>query len=189
MKIVGVGLPKTGTKTLRECCTIWGLRHQSLAPDCFELLLAQKTDQILKRVEESDSFEDTPWYLLYREIDERFPDSKFILTKRKSPAVWFGSYCKWAARFRPEFAFRVREYVFGGKEPCEHEVKYVEKYLAHNEAVRRYFMEKPGHLLEVCWEGGDGWAQLASFLGFDVPACAFPHRNRSSRNEVDIEIK
>jgi hypothetical protein len=40
----------------------------------------------------------------------------------------------------------------------------------------------------VCWEDGHGWAELAAFLGFDIPDLAFPHRNRSNENEIDIHI-
>lgn len=186
MKIVGIGLPKTGTKTLGECCRSWGLRHQSWELDCFKLLLEAKVDKILDVAKNSDSFDDCQWYLLYRELDERFPGSKFVLTRRTNEHVWFNSYCKWADRFGPELALKIREYVFGHPSPQGHKESYVQAYLAHNVAAIAYFADKPDQLIEVCWEDGDGWNTLASFLGRDVPTIPFPHVNKSSKNEIDI---
>ena len=53
------------------------------------------------------------------------------------------------------------------------------EYDEHIAAVRAHFAGRPGKLLEVCWERGDGWEALAPFLGHGVPAEAFPHLNRS----------
>jgi hypothetical protein len=47
--------------------------------------------------------------------------------------------------------------------------------------VRAYFAGRPDDLLEVCWEAGDGWKELASFLGQPVPALPFPHLNKARR--------
>ena len=44
-------------------------------------------------VEQFDAFEDNPWPLLYRELDERFPGSKFILTRRPTEN-WINSQVK-----------------------------------------------------------------------------------------------
>jgi len=186
MKILGIGLPKTGTKTLGECCSTWGLRHQSWELDCFQLLLQGNVDQILDVAEGFESFDDCPWYLLYREIDKRFPGSKFILTRRTNEDVWFDSFCKWADRFGPDLALKIREHVFGFPNPQGHKDAYVETYLAHNEAARAYFADRPEQMIEVCWEEDDGWDRLASFLEREVPDIPFPHVNKSSKNEIDI---
>jgi hypothetical protein len=145
-----------------------------------------KTDDIMRYVEEYDSFDDCPWYLLYREIDERFSGSNFVLTRRTSADVWIASYCKWADRFGPRSVLKTRKHVFGHKKPKRHEKAYVRAYLAHNEAVREYFKDKPGRMIELCWEDGDGWQGLSAFLGFAIPATPFPHLNRSSLDSIDI---
>jgi Sulfotransferase domain len=199
MKIIGIGLPKTGTKTLGECCRAWKLRHKSWDFHCFDILQEslglyffkylrkkRKIDRIMSHVEKFDSFDDCPWYLLYREIDERFPGSKFILTRRTSVDVWLESYCKWADRFGPKAVLRTRKHVFGYEKPKHHEKEYAQVYLAHNEAAREYFKDKPDQMIELCWEEGDGWPELSAFLGFEIPATPFPHLNLSSLNKIDV---
>ena len=199
MKIIGIGLPKTGTKTLGECCRIWGLNHQSWDFRRFKLLQEsqesycfrfqwkkRKINKIMRHVEKFDSFDDCPWYLLYREIDERFPGSKFILTKRKSADAWFESYCKWADKLVPIPAIKTREHVFGYKHPKVHKEAYLRVYHAHNEADQEYFKDKPGQMMEICWEDGGGWQELSTFLEFEIPAMPFPHINRRSMNSKDI---
>ena len=42
-------------------------------------------------------------------------------------------------------------------------------------------MVLPDDLLEVCWENGDGWNELATFLGCELPTSPFPHANDSRR--------
>lgn len=129
-------------------------------------------------IERFDSLDDYPWYLLYREIDEEFPGSKFILTRRTSADVWLESYCKWADRFGPENVLKARKQVFGYKNPKRHKEAYLRVYLAHNEAVRKYFKDKPGQMIELCWEDGDGWQELSNFLGFEIPTTPFPQLNK-----------
>ena len=85
MKIVGIGLNKTGTKTLKYCLEQWGFRHQSYDLRAFELYREGRLDELFDWMQEYDSFEDWPWPLFYREIDTRFPNAKFVLTVRDTP--------------------------------------------------------------------------------------------------------
>lgn len=179
MKIVGIGLNKTGTSTLGECFEHWGLKHVSYSAEAFDLWRENRLDELLGWVERYESFEDWPWPLIYREIDERFAGSKFILTRRRSPDAWFRSLCKHAEHTGPT-AFRHR--IFGHDMPHDHRDDHVSVYERHLKEVRAYFRERPGDLLEVCWEEGHGWDELAGFLGYERPEIPFPHANRGKQD-------
>jgi len=175
-KVLGVGLNKTGTTTLGACLKQLGHRHATWDTGAFELWRAGRIEDVLARMEAFDSFEDWPWPLVYREFDARFPDARFVLTRRASPGAWFESLRKHAERTGPT-AFRAA--IYGHAMPHGKRDEHVELYERHNAAVRAWFADRPGKLLEVCWETGDGWEQLAPFLGFAVPDVAFPHLNRA----------
>lgn len=175
-KIVGIGLNKTGTTTLGVCLRAFGLNHISVDAEAFELWRASRIDDLLDRVDRYDSFEDWPWPLIYDSIDERFPGSKFILTRRADAQTWYRSLCKHAHRTGPT---DYRKYIYGHEMPHEHEAEHIEVYERHLESVRSYFANRPGDLLEVCWEEGDAWDELCGFLGLDRPALPFPHANKA----------
>jgi hypothetical protein len=114
---------------------------------------------------------------MYKEIDTQFPGSKFILTMRQSPEVWFASLCKMAMRRGP--LTRFEQYIYGYAIPHGHKDEHIDFYNAHNQAVEDYFRERPEQLLKVCWETGDGWEELANYLGKPVPDQPFPHINKT----------
>lgn len=176
MKIVGVGLNKTGTSTLGVCMKHWGMKHMSCSREALELWHTRDFEALLRWVENCDSFEDWPWPLLYREIDAAFPGTKFILTRRKDPAIWFKSLCKHADRTGPT-DFRKR--IYGHAMPHKFREEHIEFYLRHNDGVRQYFRDRPGDFIEVCWEQGDGWEALSGFLGLPCPKIPFPHANKT----------
>ena len=175
MKIVGVGLNKTGTSTLGTCLRYWGKNHIDFSMRDFYHWANGELDALIHTVDSHDSFEDLPWVMIYREIDARYPDSKFVLTRRKDPQTWFKSLCKHAERKERSDRHLL---IYGYETPHHHEREHVEFYNQHLQSVRSYFSERPHDLLEVCWEEGDGWSELASFLDLPVPNISFPHANR-----------
>jgi len=173
-KVVGVGLGKSGTTTLAKCLQQLGYRHRSFNRDIYDAFARGDMDTIMKVVETHDSFDDHPWPSLYREIDTRYPGSKFILTVRKDPDTWLRSLETKTMR-RVE---RTRVWDIYGMEKGKFDrEKARAHYLRHNEEVRAYFKDRPQDFIEICWEAGDGWEQLAPFLGRPVPAEPLPHGN------------
>ncbi len=185
MKIAGIGWHKTGTTTLCHCMREFGFDHRSWEPDDFELWRHGDLESLMGIAAEHESCDDFPWPFLFRELDERFPGTKFILTLRKDPETWFGSICKHADRTGP---LEYREWVYGRAMPHADPERFLAAYNGHNAAVRDHFRDRPGDLLEVCWENGDGWLELAAFLGRDVPAREFPHANRSPLGQEDSGV-
>ena len=123
MKIAGIGWHKTGTTTLCECMREFGYKHRSWEPGDFKLWRDGEQEQLLRLAEGYDSCDDFPWPFLFRDIAERFPDARFILTTRRDPDTWFGSICKHASRTGP---LEQREWVYGHDMPHEHRERFVE---------------------------------------------------------------
>lgn len=179
----GVGFHKTGTTSLglalehlgyRVCHGAGPLRgvlgHQRM----MELLWSRRLDPVFGVAERFDAFQDNPWYLLHRELDERFPGSLFILTRRDERR-WIRS----AVRHFGESESDFRKWIYGVGSPVGNEDRFIERYRRHNEEVLQRFSDRPERLLVVDWEAGDGWPELCRFLGRPVPERAFPHVNRS----------
>jgi len=177
MKIVGIGLNKTGTKSLGQCMKHWQMKHISFSPPAFQLWRAGNLPELMTWVDRYQSFEDWPWPLIYREIDKAHPGSKFILTRRITADVWFESLCRHADRTGPT---SIRKHVYGFEMPREHKPEYIRYYEDHLRSVRDYFKDRPDALLEVCWEEGHGWAELSRFLNLPKPGKSFPHANKSA---------
>ncbi len=191
-KVLGVGMGKTGTTTLCVCLRKLGYRHLTWRRGTYErLLLERDTAEMHRLMDEYDSFDDSPWCSLYREMDERYPDAKYVLTRRRSPEAWFGSLVSHHARSTEGHLANpaVPLHKYGTTRPLEDPARTMAVYENHNRAVREYFADRPGKLLEVCWEEGDGWKELCGFLGTDIPDLPFPHANKRPDNMLRWHLK
>jgi hypothetical protein len=189
-KVFGIGMSKTGTSSLGRCFEILGLTptdgfrqelkdlvrsgrpsdpiNNKFKYDPFNPVLNKEIlREVFKIADRFKSFQDAPWYMLFKYLDEQYPNSKFILTLRKS------------SRIQAISDWWHNESVGHCEGPPTD--KFIEKqsriYEAHNAAVRSYFQDRPNDLLIVCWENGDGWPELCEFLDLPVPNESFPHVN------------
>lgn len=165
--MVGVGLNKTGTKTLRSYLESWGYKHITFDLASFEAYRRGDPGYLAQKMDEFDSFEDWPWPLLYKEFDQKYPDAKFILTTRKNPEKWFRSLCNMAIRIGPLKNFE--KHIYGYSMPQGRKKEHLEFYQRHNQAVRDHFKDRPHKLLELSWDGGSTVEELAAFLQVDQP--------------------
>lgn len=176
-KIFGIGLNKTGTSALGSCGRILGLRcvshQQQLLAD---YVFRNDLSKMLDIVNNNDLFEDTPWHMVYKQLDQYYPGSKFILTVRRSEEAWIESFKKHCLRKDPTSLSE--KLVYGFNYPQNHEEHFIEQYRNHNNDVRTYFKGRERDLLEVCWEKGDGYKEICEFLGYNIPKNPFPHINR-----------
>jgi hypothetical protein len=176
MKVFGIGLNKTGTTTLGLCLKHFGYRHTSSDVTLARHVGRGELEPVFAHADRYDSFEDWPWPLIYRELDTRYPGSKFVLTTRRDAETWLKSLKNHALLTGPtEF----REIAYGYPMPHGREAEHIERYERHNREVREYFAGRPEDLLELCWETGSGWKELCGFLGQEVPDLPVPHSNRS----------
>ena len=179
-KVVGIGLPKTGTTSLGYCFRRLGYKHRTYDMDLALKVKRNKVDEALSEAEKFEAFEDWPWFAIYRELDQKFPNSKFILTLRKDTATYVASLKGHHEREGIRNKDFVKPYwwdeVFG-VEPSDWDYeKSALRYERHNREVLEYFGDRLGKdLLVVSWERGDGWAELSRFLNKRAPDEPFPH--------------
>ena len=176
-KVFCIGFHKTGTTSLEKALELLGYRvtgpNGTKDPD----IAAKVHDMADELVAKYDAFQDNPWPVLYREMDEKYPGSKFILTMR-SPESWILSQVR-------DFGLRetpMRRWIYGDDAGCPegNEDVYVERYERHNREVLEYFEGRPDSLLVLDLPKGDGWPELCAFLGEPVPDKPFPHANKAS---------
>lgn len=180
MKIFGIGLNKTGTKTLASCLNTLGFRHSSYTSYSFHLLTEITNGcytDLYEHVEKYDSFDDWPYPLVYPLLDQRFPGSKFILTKRSSAEKWYESLAAHSLRTDPEIGTKTRQLVYGFAYPQMDKNAFFQYYDSHLLVARNYFSDRPADMVEVCWDTNPEWDMLCKFLDCQPPDRAFPHKN------------
>jgi hypothetical protein len=171
VKVFGLGFHKTGTTSLETALAILGYSVVGMKQlwDPWAAGDRAAFDALLAR---HDGFRDMPIPLLFRELDARFPEARFVLTLR-DPQAWMAS-CRAYYRGRAHPMFPV---VYGVERLAGNERHALAVLRAHEAAVRAHFADRPGKLLEVDWSRGDGWAELCGFLGEPVPDRPFPVAN------------
>ncbi|MFK7992825.1 MAG: sulfotransferase [Granulosicoccus sp.] len=177
-KVVGIGLNKTATKSLALCFQTLGYRNQSYSLEAFRLYQDKNWQALFNIMDEHDSFEDWPWPLMYREIDQRYPDARFLLTVRKSPEAWYRSLCKMAVRMGPLSDFE--KPIYGYAMPQAAKAEHLAFYENHNAQVRAYFADRPGKLLEICFDHDVDMTAFCQFLDEPTIELPKPHVNRSA---------
>jgi hypothetical protein len=178
-KVFCIGFHKTGTKSLAKALSMLGYRVTG-PNEVRNVSIRQQVLEIAPLlVARFDAFQDNPWPILYRELDEWYPRSKFILTLRPTN--------EWIASVVSHFGGAetpMREWIYGFGDPRGHEMRYVEIYERHNREVLRYFQDRPGDLLVLRIAAGDGWQKLCAFLGANEPIGRFPSLNRAAHRRT-----
>ncbi|WP_095012029.1 sulfotransferase family protein [Tsuneonella mangrovi] len=182
-KVFCIGFQKTGTSSLRDALAELGFNVAGVFGRTTPLDQLRKTfvEAGLEVASRHDAVQDMPWPLMFRQLDARFPGARFILTVRDTDR-WFQSI---EAHFgdRP---YHIQQLTYGADAgaPTGNESRYRRVYEAHNAAVRQYFADRPGDLLVMDLERGDGWAQLGEFLGIAVPEGPFIRTNSAQQRET-----
>jgi hypothetical protein len=132
-------------------------------------------ERVLQMLRGYDAVEDTPWYMIYRELDRLIPGSKFIHTIRDEES-WYRSVSRHIGHLRNP----MHEWIYGREKglPRDHRDNTIQVYRKHNEEVLEYFKARPGDLLVMDFSKGAGWKELCNFLDQPVPEEPFPHANR-----------
>jgi hypothetical protein len=126
------------------------------------------------------AFKDNPWTILYRDLDQWCPNSKFILTIRDSQKWFHSALRNFGGQSTP-----MRELIYGpGRgDPTGNEDLYIARYERHNAEALEYFSGRTD-LLIMDISLGDGWDKLCGFLGMPRPAVDFPSINVASEREA-----
>ena len=185
LKLFGLGLNKTGTTTLGACARILGRRHVSCRRDLLIEIRQGRYDRLFQVCDAFDAFEDWPCPLVYRQLLERYGDrGRYVLTVRRSAQAWLRSLSNHALVTSVNENCRLLAY--GYRYPHGFEQEHLAFYERHNaEIVAHFARQGASHLLKVlCWEKGDGWAELCGLLGEPVPNAPFPFANRTNKSAI-----
>ncbi len=203
MYVIGAGLPRTGTLSQKLALELLGFgpcyHWVNLISDLNAVELWHRAldgeDLFDEIFEGHHATVDWPGGFFYRELAERHPEAKVLLSVRDSEA-WERSYRETIWNFtrgdslvshlsdaRREVDPRWRRYLelvdrmlwsgrspFGGGDDPAAMRRQME---AHNDAVREAIA--PERLL--VWRVTDGWAPLCRFLEVPVPEEPLPHAN------------
>lgn len=175
-KVFGLGLGKTGTTTLGNCLETLGYKVTGCNESLTRSMRQGNWQPLFREADRHSGFEDFPWSLTYKKMDERYENSKFILMVRKDSETWFQSLVKHAHKTG---ITELKKLTYGYDLPYGLKDEHIAYYENHNRSVREYFSARPNDFLEVCWENGDGWDELCAFLGHEVPDVPFPHLNKA----------
>jgi hypothetical protein len=187
MKIFGIGLSKTGTTSLASALEILGYRTRdypglsTYAPGDLAsidpLVLAQ-----------NEALTDTPIPSFYRELDQRYPGAKFILTVRDMDG--------WLLSCKKQFTVRHAEKQndannrlfldLYGTSVFDEEL-FRRGYQRFVEGVMAHFKGRPQDLLVLDVAAGQGWGELCTFLGKPVPEIPFPKANVTRILWMDVQ--
>ncbi len=178
-KVFGIGWAKTGTTTLGQCFNELGFKHKSQDLELVKYIKTGDLSKILEIAKNNETFEDWPWIILYKELDEAFPGSRFVLTKR-DPKKWVLSYKNMLSKQdeASEELNEIRRILYGLPFPNVTEEQLIQRYERHTREVEQYFSDRKDDLLIVNWAENAGWEELCNFLGKDIPNIPFPHSNK-----------
>lgn len=187
-KIFCIGLSRTGTKSLSKALAILGydIIHYPADEDTYEELAFGNYQ--LSILDHYDGVSDITASAFFRELDEQYPEAKFILTIRDREEWLDGMEKHWYSRIPfeeneeadPTRAIHMKmrrflrasmygTYVFNRR-------RLGNVYDRHIAEVREYFSgEKSDRFLEMNFFQGDGWDELCGFLGVPVPDEEFVH--------------
>jgi hypothetical protein len=186
-KVFGIGLGRTGTKSLTLALHHLGFNIAHYPDDATtyrELATGNYNFSLLRTL---DGITDVTVSMFYPHLDQLFPGSKFILTVRERDA-WLASLeAHWNAYpcfddFLPDTAenrihLAVRQLlcaaIFGCYTFNYDRASYV--YDLHYKNVKEYFTGRPSDLLILNICAGQGWEKLCPFLGKPVPSTPFPN--------------
>lgn len=198
-KVVGIGLPKTGTTTLGAMLRRLGYRHAPYDVALIDSVARGERSAMWRTFAAFDSFEDWPWPAVFKEVHAADPDAVFVLTIRKDAETWLRSverHKNLRRKRRPlnpnSPAARLERSLLGPADSDLEPERFMRSYEEHLASVRSHFERDPGRLVELCWERGDGWPELCAFLRRPVVEEAMPHENSHAtmlRQQRGIGVK
>lgn len=185
MKILGVGLGRTGTASLTTALQLLGLKciHNDVER-LNDILLGTNSSPNFRRYDDVDAVTDVPTAYFFEEFLKAYPGLKCVLTLRNEDDWWRSIATHFrripiASEQENPVRWRIRHYIFGSAKP--YEFLYKKKFREHNARVLACVPKN--QLLVMDITQGDGWEKLCGFLGIPVPQNVdFPVENLTPRN-------
>lgn len=192
MQVIGVGVGRTGTYSLKLAINQLGLgpchhmeevlHNMPVHVPLWSAAAAGEPDW-MRIYDGYESAVDWPTACFFRELVREFPSAKFVLTQR-DPEKWADSFGATIYRLlagRDQAPDEMRAWLdmasdviakTGFPAGLDRE-ELTQAFIAHNDAVKETI---PVNQLLV-FEVKDGWEPLCTFLDMPVPAKEFPRTN------------
>lgn len=183
-KVFGIGLSKTGTTSLNEALILLGYKSKHYPIEMISLNDGKLSIDI-NEVNNYDALCDTPIALFYKELDEKFPNSKFILSMREIDD-WLKSYRIHLGRFpkRSPKEMKLRLDLYGCNRFNTKKLK--EAFINHLREVQQYFTDRPNDICTINICAGEGWDKLCDFLGKPKPNIPFPQKDITKYKRIKL---
>ncbi|MEM9653655.1 MAG: sulfotransferase family protein [Actinomycetota bacterium] len=193
MRLIGAGLPRTGTLSLKHatelltgerCYHMNDLLRTAGHAETWCRILTGETALLDEVFDGYRCAVDWPVSSIWREAAEHYPDAIVLLSHRDSAETWWRSADRtvWELMRREpvagfEAAYRMHEHLQDRfATPWDDAASAMAAYEAHLDAVRATI--DPNRLVE--YQPGDGWGPLCRALGVDEPDEPFPHANSTA---------
>ncbi len=204
LEVIGAGLGRTGTMALKQALEQLGY---SPCHHMYDVIQHPEQAGFWERAARGETVDweevfadyrascDWPSCSFYKELADRYPAAKVILTLR-NPKAWYKSVCNTilpamkgpmflpdGSRVGPpgEFAaLLIGEKTFGMNFDETHMIAVFEQ---HNEQVKRTISAE--RLL--VFEATQGWEPLCRFLGVPIPGMPFPLTNTTEEFQKRVE--
>jgi hypothetical protein len=188
--VIGVGLPRTGTKSLQaalerllggRCYHMHEVFDNLDHVDVWQAALAGHPPDWRHFLGDYSAAVDWPVAAFWQELNESYPDAIMLLSLRADARTWWGSanstvlqaardeqpaeYARWQILFRNLLAQRFTP-------DWDRPEAAMAAYERHNQAVQDGLR---GRLVE--WHVEEGWQPICRALGVPVPDEPFPHLN------------
>ena len=186
-KVFIIGLHKTGTSSIGRAFERLGYRvcgsfksykkrynHTINRADLF--------NELKSEVKKFDCFQDTPWFIFYKEIFQIYPDSKFILLIRSEKS--------WLKSIQNHFGkntFAYHNWIYNKKNPIEDPSYYQKFYKKHNQDIINYFANNSNFTV-LKLEKDFNWPKLCNFLNVKCPSDNFPYVNKAKNRRHSFSV-
>ncbi|MCP2729838.1 sulfotransferase family protein [Limnofasciculus baicalensis] len=185
MKVFGIGMANTENASLTMALNQLGIHvlHSLNEEIILKELMAGKYN--LSIFNEFDGITATAVAPFFPQLDQMFPDSKFILTVRDRES-WLKSVEEtWQIKDirdgldnEPKNQIRIlqRVAIFGTYKFNRERLSYI--YDLHYKTVMEYFKDRPESLLIIDICGGEGWEKLCPFFKSPLVDAPFPFKSK-----------
>lgn len=171
LKVLGVGLSRTGTRSLGEALEQLGYKTVHWAPERLRDTIDGNTQfPEVWKYDDVDAAVDIPAAYFWQDLDKAYPGLKFILTVRERES-WLASVAKHYGRIADPDP-NLQAMVYGSTKVIPW--LYWRRYCEHERKLMKTF--GPDRLLVMNIIEGQGWDVLCPFLGKPIPDTPFPHK-------------
>ncbi len=197
MKIIGAGVGRTGTTSLKialeqltgkPCFHMVELFNEPNEIDFWQKAVKSTEIDWLSYFSRFDAAVDWPSAAFWPELIQIYPDALVLLSQRPAEAWWqsanntiFPAILKskgsWRAMMDTLLATRFTSKI-------DDKNAAIEAYLHHNtQVIRNVSLDRL-----IVWQPGDCWTPLCNALGLPVPDTPFPHVNTAKQYQKRHEI-